>query len=196
MAVMSLATLGAVVVTVTFTPVVAWWSTWLTGGLWEVPQGDILFVLAAEGVNAGGSMGYSSYWRAVYASEAWRHGGFRRMVVSGGGTSGASIRDYVVAHGVPATAVELEGRSDSTRENATFTARMVEPGNGRTVLLTSDYHMRRARGCFELAGIAVVPVPVPDALKRYQRRSDRWWAFHDIVVETVKLAVYRLKGWC
>ena len=112
MAVTGLATLGAVVVVVTFTPVIAWWSTWLTGGLWEVPQGDILVVLASEGVNAGGSMGYSSYWRAVYAADAWRRGGFRRMIVSGGSTSGTSIRDYVVAHGVPATAVELEGRSD------------------------------------------------------------------------------------
>jgi uncharacterized SAM-binding protein YcdF (DUF218 family) len=196
-AVTILAALGAIVVIVTVTPIVAWWSAWLTGGRWEEPHGDVLVVLGSEGVNERqGSMGYSSYWRAVHAADAWHKASFRRMIVSGGGTAGASIRDYVVAHGVPASAVELEGGSDSTRDNAVFTARLLKVRAGPISLLTSDYHMRRACACFERAGIATIPVPAPDAMKRYQRRSNRWWVFHDLVVETVKLAAYKIKGWC
>lgn len=41
------------------------------------------------------------------------------------------------------------------------------------VLLTSDYHMFRARRMFEKAGLKVVPMPIPDGLKRATRLTLR-----------------------
>ena len=195
-AVTALASIGALVVLVTFTPALRWWSAWLVGGGWEIAKGDVLVVLSADGDNAQGTMGYSSYWRAVHAVDAWREGGFERMIISGSGTSGSSIQSYVVSHGVPESATVLEGRSTSTRENAVFSAELLAKTSGTLVLLTSDYHMRRARACFAAAGVQIRPVPVPDALKRYQRPLNRWWVFTDLVTETLKLAGYKLRGWC
>src|SRR5262245_40190209 len=80
--VIGLAGLGFLCVLVTATPLVSWWATILAGP-WADPTGDVLIVLAGSSLD-GGLIGESSYWRATYAVLAWRAGGFRRVVVSGG----------------------------------------------------------------------------------------------------------------
>lgn len=191
-----LAAIGTLQVIVTATPVLGWWTRWLTGPRWEEPKGAVMVVLASD-YPSDGVIGYSSYWRAVYAVWAWRGGGVRYVVVSGGEGSGASVRDLLVSQGVPAPAVRLEDRSTSTRENAQFTADLLrsEPPGGRVVLLTSDFHMRRAAACFRRAGIDVAPVPVPDAGKRGSRWRQRWTVFLELSLETAKLALYKARGW-
>lgn len=69
-----LAGLGLLVVVVTFTPLVSWYSG-LLAGAWEDPRGDVLIVLAAERLDSD-TLGLGSYWRSVYANLAWREGGF------------------------------------------------------------------------------------------------------------------------
>lgn len=118
------------------------------------------------------------------------------MVISGQGSAGENIADYLRFHGVPATAIVREGRSLSTRENAVYTAELLHKHTGETVvLLTSDFHMRRAVACFRKAGVKVLPRPAPDAGKRYQQLSYRWWVFLDLAGETAKWAGYWAKGW-
>jgi len=57
------------------------------------------------------------------------------------------------------------------------------------VLLTSDYHMFRARRMFEKAGLKVVPMPIPDGLKRATRLTLRWWVFLDLVRESAAIVL-------
>jgi len=105
------------------------------------------------------------------------------------------MRQFIVFSGIPASAVEAENESRSTHENALFTARHLAGVPGRKVLITSDYHMRRAHAAFRRAGLDVIGRPAPDVGKQLIHPAERWSAFIRLTVETVKLVYYRAKGW-
>jgi uncharacterized SAM-binding protein YcdF (DUF218 family) len=188
----ALAGLGLLITVVTLTPVASWYARRLAGP-WDDARGDVLIVVAAERID-GGTLGLSSYWRSVYAGRAWRAGGFRRVVVAGAGAA-PLIRDFLVGHGVPADAITLEEASTSTRENALNVARLLAGTPGTKVLLTSDYHMFRARRAFRKAGLEVRPRPFPDAIKQCNHYIARWPAFAGLVVESGKIVYYFWRRW-
>ncbi len=177
---------------VTFTPVVSWYAR-LLAGPWDDPKGDTLIVLGGGTIDAT-TLAHGSYWRAIYATRTYHEGGFKRVVASGRKVA-PLIREFLVCHGVPANVIEVEDTSDTTRENALYAARMLAGSGGEPVLVTSDYHMFRARRAFEKAGLRVRPRPFPDALKRYSTLADRWPAFIDLSVETAKIGWYFVHGW-
>ena len=190
-----LAAAGFLFLMISFTPLTTWWAGMLARP-WEDPRGDVLIVLGGDRVDD--MIGYSSYWRSVYAVWAYREGGFRRVVLSGGPGGAAvagAMRDFLAASGVPSEAIAVETESTSTRENALRTAELLRAETGRSVLLTSDFHMYRAYRCFRRAGLDVVAVPVPDALKRSTRWYRRWTAFVDLAAETAKVGYYWWRGW-
>jgi uncharacterized SAM-binding protein YcdF (DUF218 family) len=183
---------------VTFTPLVEWAGARFTTGYNEA-DGDVLIVLMGSSVDfpaapGGLVMGENTYWRAVYAIYAWKHGHFRSILLSGGGAA-ATMKSFLIAEGIPEAAINSENRSNSTRENALFAKPLLEAMPGRRVLITSDYHTRRAAACFAKAGIAVVPRPAPDVLKRVLDRKQRWLCFWDLALESAKAGWYRLHGW-
>lgn len=181
---------------VSFTPLITWWARALAGP-WKDPKGDILIVLSGSELDRY-VLGESSYWRSVYALRAYQEGGFRQLVLSGGGEQrpiAELMQDFLVCHGVAPGIVEVEPRSRSTRENALFTAQLLRGVPGRKVLLTSDYHMFRARRVFEKAGMEVSPRPIPDAIKRSGDWRGRWPVFLELTEETAKQAYYKLRGW-
>ena len=193
----ALASLGLLVVVVTLTPLVDWWATVLAGP-WEDPSGEILIVLAGSSLGEG-VLGESSYWRCVYAARAFQEGGFRWVLVSGGGTDSVPIagpmRRFLLTLGVPPEAILMEPASISTRDNAMFSSRILAHMEGRKVLLTSDYQMFRAARVFSKAGVQFAPRPFPDVRKRATRLHLRWPAFIDLIVETAKIAYYYSRGW-
>ncbi len=191
-----LALLGALVLTVTVTPVDQWGAAKLAGK-WTDPKGDVLIVLGGS-MLPGGILGQSSYLRCQYAVMAYREGGFRTVVLTGGGRgspAGLAMQRFLEAAGVPASATVVESNSLSTRENALYTRELLASLPGRKVLMTSDYHMFRALRVFEKLGIAVEPRPIPDVGKRAASWTGRWPAFLDLVVECIKIVYYSLRGW-
>ncbi|SOY39592.1 conserved membrane hypothetical protein [Cupriavidus taiwanensis] len=87
-----------------------------------------------------------------------------KVVVSGGQDFGLRcveadiMADYLVARGVAADRVIREGRSTSTEENLVFSRRLLE-GQGvdagkAIVVVTSDFHVRRAVGIAGKAGFS------------------------------------------
>ena len=100
-----------------FTPLIPWVVRRMA--VWdEQPTRGVLVVLGAE-QQTDGTLGLMSYWRCFYAAEAWRHGQFSRILVSGRGSAPAdaaltgqpvpptlaeSMRVFLIAAGVPATA--------------------------------------------------------------------------------------------
>jgi uncharacterized SAM-binding protein YcdF (DUF218 family) len=182
-----------------FTPVTRWYATRLSEN-WMEADGDVLIVLGAEEENPS-VIGLSSYWRSVYALRVWRAGHFRALVVSGGLQKGNDeplavvMGRFLASNGIPRDKIFLETRSTSTRENALFTAQTVAGWPGRKVLLTSDYHMFRARRAFESAGLEVIPWPFPDVLKQYNAFWNREYCVVMLAGETGKIAWYWWKGW-
>lgn len=182
------------------TPLVPWLTKILTDG-WEEPAGDVLIVPGAEQL-ADGTLGTSSYWRALYAVRAWRAGRCKRILFSGGrmGKEGtpslaAEMARFSAGLGVPAQIITVEERSYSTRDNAVLTAEVVRAWPGSKVLLTSDAHMFRCRRAFERAGVTVRPSPIPDVGKRWNRWVARWECIWMVGTEIVKLGYYGTRGW-
>lgn len=195
--VLILAVLGLLVLVVTFAPLDSWWAEKLAGG-WNHPQGDVLIVLGGAEGSSDGIIGWDSYVRSVYAVRAYRERGFPVILLSGAGSPisvASSMREFLQSQGVPAGVLRVEERSWSTRENALYTAEILKGVAGRKVLLTSDYHIYRARRAFRKAGLEVAPHPIPDAFKRAGSLRGRWWAFLDLVGETVKILYYFARGW-
>ena len=185
------AAIGLATVLVITTPLVAWWAHAYSGTILQ-PRGDVLILLSAAGDDHG-EISYSSYWRARQAINAWRTGGFKKIVVSG--SSGPGILDFLVTNGVPADAIVAEWQSRSTRENGIEVARIIQGMPGKKVLLTSDFHMYRALRVFRKLGMDVTPMPAPDALHATQHWTGRFSAFENMCVETAKIVDYRLHGW-
>ena len=199
----ALALLGLAVVLVTFTPLVGWWAVQLAGP-WTDPRGDVLIVLTGD-ILSNGIIGETSYWRGAYAVMAWREGGWRQVIVSGGGAKeggeraslpvGEAMKMFLETGGIPPDAILAESQSMSTRESALNLARILPQVPGRKILLTSDYHMYRAVRALRKAGIVVIPRPIPDATKRAGSWNLRWEVFQDLLIETSKIAYYRGRGW-
>jgi uncharacterized SAM-binding protein YcdF (DUF218 family) len=186
-----LAVFGLLILLVVATPLVSWWARLYAGPI-DQPKGDVLIVLSAARDENGG-ISYSSYWRARQAVYAWQTGGFSRIVISGG--EGPGIQNYLLANGVPPSAMIAEWRSNSTRESGINVARLLENLPGKRVLLTSDFHMYRAIRVFRNVGVDAAPMAVPDILHSTQRWPGRFGACWAMAVESAKIVDYKLRGW-
>ena len=114
---------------VSFLPPQPW-----TGALahpWDDARGDVLVVLGNE-VSPDNLVGLKTYWRSVYAVEAWREGGFREIIVSGGEGISSAMRAFLISSGVPAAVIREEPESHTTRENALFVTRMLGTALGKS----------------------------------------------------------------
>jgi uncharacterized SAM-binding protein YcdF (DUF218 family) len=186
-----LAVFGLLILLVVATPLVSWWARLYAGPI-DQPKGDVLIVLSAARDENGG-ISYSSYWRARQAVYAWQTGGFSRIVISGG--EGPGIQNYLLANGVPPSAMIAEWRSNSTRESGINVARLLENLPGKRVLLTSDFHMYRAIRVFRNVGVDAAPMAVPDILHSTQRWPGRFGACWAMAVESAKIVDYKPRGW-
>jgi uncharacterized SAM-binding protein YcdF (DUF218 family) len=195
----ALVLLGLVFIIVSVTPLNTWWATILEGTDY-VDNGDVLIVLSGSMIEDG-TMGWSSYLRATYAWRTYRDGHFKEVLVSGGAVAptkvpiSVAMGEYLKFQGVPAQVIQLETQSRSTHENALYSASILKQLPGSKVLLTSDFHMFRARRAFARVGIQVSPRPIPDVIKRSGGMLARWTAFLDLCEETVKIGYYWVRGW-
>lgn len=188
--------LGITMIVVTVTPLVDGLGA-LLAGPWDDSRGDTLIVLTGSSLESG-VIGESSYWRSASAVSFWRERQYRTIWITGYGggprTAAELMRDFLMSQGVPGERIQVETASRSTRESAAAMARILAGDTGRTVLLTSDYHMFRSRRMFARAGLAVATLPVPDARKRAGRWRTRWPAFLDVAEEMAKIVWYGAHG--
>jgi uncharacterized SAM-binding protein YcdF (DUF218 family) len=116
---------------------------------------DVIIVL-------GGGSG-DAHERPEHAAELYGQRAAPRILVSGAGD------DIINAHimmrrGVPASVIQLEPKSKTTRENAEFSIAILRQEHIHSaIIVTSWYHSRRALKTFEYYG--------PD-IKFYSRPSD------------------------
>ncbi len=93
-------------------------------------------------------LGGDSVWRTERALELFKSGAATSVIVSGDG-DGEQIRQSLLHGGVPESAVEWESQSRNTKENAEFTARLLQSrGVRRALIVTSWWHSRRALNSF------------------------------------------------
>ncbi len=91
----------------------------------------------------------------------------KTAIVSGGSDASISVveavalRNQLVAWGIADDRVIVEDKARNTRDNAVESARIIHERGFTTVLIvTSAFHMGRARGCFRAVGIDADTLPV------------------------------------
>jgi uncharacterized SAM-binding protein YcdF (DUF218 family) len=83
------------------------------------------------------------------AAELFRSGVAKTIIVSGAGDTDDNRR-LLVKRGVPATSIQMERDSKTTKENAEFSIPLLRQiGAKRVVIVTSWYHSRRSLKCFK-----------------------------------------------
>ncbi len=128
-------------------------------------QADVIIVLGAS-VDGDGTPGETLESRIEHAVTLWRRRLARRIICTGGYTGQAhrsessACRATLIALGVPPEAVYIEERSQNTYENARYALEiMVENDLQSAVVVSSGYHLLRARWLFWRAGQPVHTSP-------------------------------------
>jgi uncharacterized SAM-binding protein YcdF (DUF218 family) len=177
----------------------------IMAGKW-LPDSDVPVASDAIVVLAG------DVRRTLYAADLMRAGHAPKVLVSRAIRSSRDLmleelgihlprmeeidRQVLLRKGVPATAIEIFGQgSISTFEEALVLRKVFAGQTPRLLVVTSPYHVRRARliltRALPQAQINVIATP-------YETFPERWWtsqdAARDLLLETAKLAFYALGG--
>ncbi len=131
-------------------------------------------------------------------------GGSARIVVRER-KEGDYIKDYLELIGIPADSTLVEWNSRNTHENAIETYKMlkeINAENGRYLLITSGFHMKRALACFQKAHINVTPYvsdPLqstlnPNFIEAISPSAAALATWERLIREWVGLTAYKLKG--
>lgn len=133
----------------------------------RMPQADAIVILGGF-TNATGSGVRlvelnDAVDRLFHGMRLYRAGKAPRVMLVGGAAEGSSpeadfMADLLAEFAVPRDRMLLENQSRNTRENGVNSVKiMQENGIRKIILVTSAYHMRRAKSVFEKLGMNVVP---------------------------------------
>jgi len=105
---------------------------------------------------------------------------------------------------IPSTAIQIEGGSINTHENAILSYQILSPRGIRKILLvTSAMHMPRAAGAFRKAGFEAIAVPADfhsgwdDGyfMEKWLPSAKNLADSNAALYEWLGIAIYRLRGW-
>jgi uncharacterized SAM-binding protein YcdF (DUF218 family) len=159
---------------------------------------DAIVVLGAS-VSPEGLLDSASLRRTLAGVRAHRRGLAPALLFMGtrhGDAVEAEVRSALATDlGVPSEAIRTEPRALTTQQEAQRAAALLLPEGARRVLLvTSEYHMRRARALFERAGFEVAPLAVPEIDAASDRPEDRLSTMRSALSEALARALYRVLG--
>jgi len=103
--------------------------------------------------------------RIMQAMNLYYRGHTKKILISSGAGSlvyrnmleACLLKDFFTGIGIPENDIWAECESDNTRQNALYSAQILNDSihNGKFLLITSGFHMRRAIGCFKKVNIDV-----------------------------------------
>jgi uncharacterized SAM-binding protein YcdF (DUF218 family) len=123
----------------------------LAGMAWFYPE---KFLCVDSGKNVSADViivlgGGAKEQRAECAAELFKAHRASRILITGAGDDEIN-RQILLAHGVPANAIQLESESKTTHENAVYSLKILRAENVHSaILVTSWYHSRRTEKIFE-----------------------------------------------
>jgi uncharacterized SAM-binding protein YcdF (DUF218 family) len=147
--------------------------------------------------------------RTDTAAQLYAAGRAPLVIVSGAALDGGQSEATMMASalerdGVPAASILKENQSDTTRENAVFTARLLRSqGIERFLLVTSALHMPRSMASFQKQGLNPIAAPSPPQIVVPDDPDFAFWlpdlralnASRSIIKEYLGLLVYWARGW-
>lgn len=121
--------------------------------------------------------------RVEVASQLWKSHRAPLIFASGSG-DGSEIVQLLKAEGIPDTALEEEHCSRTTKENAEFTASILQPRGVKQILLVTDSpHMMRSLLTFRGLGFQVIPhtSSVPSNLAQTEKAMLMFYEYMGLV---------------
>jgi uncharacterized SAM-binding protein YcdF (DUF218 family) len=201
--------LGVVVVVlwIAATPGLANWLNWRLASQFPhididaLPESDVVILL-----------GGAADSRILYALRIYRAGKAPRILLSGGNLpwlraavpEAQQMANLLIELGAPPSALILETKSQTTRENAVDTAAVLREHGWRSgLLVTSEAHMPRALAAFQKVGLDVVPAAMEidvgtlqlDGLLDLLPNAHALAGTTSAIKEMIGLWIYRLHGW-
>jgi uncharacterized SAM-binding protein YcdF (DUF218 family) len=126
-----------------------WLATLVAVAAWFYPEKFLCVDSGNVSADVIVVLGGGSHERPERAAELFKQRAAPRILISGEGDAGIN-RHLLLQAGVPASAIQIESKSQTTRENAEFTIKLLRVENIHSVILvTSWYHSRRALKTFE-----------------------------------------------
>lgn len=142
----------------------------------------------------GGNFSRSDYTHTLYQQN------YAPIIFVTGGSDATVYRRRLVDKGIPATALRPDvSHATSTYEEALELKTYLDqtPAVGSVIIVSSPYHMRRARWTFEQVlgnRVTLQFAPVPSEINHLQQH---WWQDQTlrerVISEWVKLVYYRLR---
>ncbi len=148
--------------------------------------------------------------RLFTAIELFKEGKADHLIFSGGSKGevkeGQVVKDYLKSIDFPTDSALIEWKSLNTHENAVETSRLLKSAginNGKFLLVTSAYHIKRSMECFEKQGIHVTPYST-DFIKKVSTTQyaslflpstevlNKW---KPILKEWIGIIAYRMAGY-
>ena len=149
----------------------------LFAGMWEIPLTDIRTMKKTYdiGIVLGGYSDdsvepndrlhiISSGTRLTTAIELYKKGIIKKILLTGGTftfneeklSEADKANQFLLTLNIPAADIIMERGSLNTYQNAAFSKKIVEKDypNASCLLITSAWHIRRARACFKKTGLA------------------------------------------
>ena len=171
----------------------------------SLPQADAIVLL-------GGGMGktdaavypdmYEGADRVWHAARLWKAGKAPIIVASGSNDLAATV-PLLLDFGVPREAIVVDDESRNTYENSRFTEKLLmertsarsHDGRCRILLVTSAWHMTRARGNFAKTSLDVTPAACDFSMCNAFAGATHWWDWVAPSADSLMRTNYLFKEW-
>jgi uncharacterized SAM-binding protein YcdF (DUF218 family) len=153
--------------------------------------------------------------RATHTIQLYKMGKIKKILISGGqglnpinpNTEAELLRDFMVIAGVDNNDILVENQAKNTYQNAVLSKKtLIENGYSQEkkfLLITSAFHMRRAKGCYDKVGLLTDTFPVdyyssdtkfdlPKLLYPDPQAIAHW---HKLFKEWIGIFTYKLVGY-
>lgn len=167
----------------------------------DVRWADAILLLSA-GHHGPNIFNRNAYQRMMHAFFLYRQGLAPKIVICGGIIDDGDVpvseymKRFLVAIGVPEQDILTERRSRNTYENIAYARELLQRQNlGRTLLVTSSYHMFRSRLVCRKLNVQAWPAPVECYEKKINDAGTRSQFVFEILREYGAIVYFKLRGW-
>lgn len=153
--------------------------------------------------------------RATHAMQLYKLGKIKKILITGGqglhptnpNAEADLLADFMVTAGVARADLLIENKAVNTRQNALFAKEVLEKQaagvKDELLLITSAFHMKRSKACFDHVGLATVSYPVdyyasdPQLTFKtlFQPSPDALLNWHILFKEWIGIIAYKLAGY-
>lgn len=153
--------------------------------------------------------------RITHALQLYRMGKIKKILITGGqgmnptnpNSEAKLLKDFLMMTGVPESDILIEDQAKNTAQNAEFTKTFLKKNgidiNQEFLLITSAFHMYRAKGCFEKVGLKTETFPtdyyshdtkydLPAFIYPEPASIENW---HKLVKEWIGIVIYKGVGY-